>query len=198
MRLVGPAARLLMMAVAALVLLPVAASAQVLYADLNGDGIHDRVDPGVRATELIVRFSAGQHQRRLHADSPIIRLAAIDFNRDGNVDLVATTVSPGRLTPTELTVWINRGNGRFSRHRATRPAGERLEGRAAGTSPRPHGLQPDDNSDDLASRPLLVTTTVVGSHEFSYIKRLRVNQVADTRFKGRSTIARGPPSDQLF
>ena len=194
---VGPAARLL--AVVAVLLLPGIASAQVLFADLNGDGIHDRVDAGVRPTEIIVRLSAGHHrQHRLHTDSPIIRLTAVDFNRDGNIDLVATTVKPGRVMPASLTVWINNGHGRFARHKAAVPARAPFEVGGASASRAPHGLEADENADDQASRPLLVAATFVGPHEFSYVRRLRADRTIEPRFEGRSRIPRGPPAGQLF
>src|SRR5690242_15776283 len=156
-RLSGAALRVVFALAATFV--PTAASAQVLYADLNGDGIHDRIGPGVHPTEIVVRLSIGHHQRRLHADSPIIRLAVVDFNRDGQPDLVATTRKPGGLT-----VWINRGNGRFSRHHAARPARDRLESGESGTSPSHPGQQPGDNGDDVASRPPLRSTADVVPH----------------------------------
>lgn len=190
-RLTGPFRLLLLLGAA--VCLPVGASAQVLYADLNGDGIHDRVDPGVRPTEIVVRLSAGHRQHRLRADSPIIRLAVVDFNRDGHPDLVAITSRPGGLM-----VWINHGNGRFSRHRAARPARDRLEDGGEGTARKHSGRQSGDTSDDVASRPLLVGDTAVGVDEFSYVRRVRENRPLIARFEGRSRIPRGPPSDQLF
>lgn len=189
-RLTGPL-RLLLLAAA--VCMPATASAQVLYADLNGDGIHDRVDPGVRPTEIVIRLSAGHHQHRLHADSPIIKLAVVDFNRDGHPDLVATTTRPGGLM-----VWINHGNGKFSRHHAARPARDRLKNGGAGASRRRSGRQAGDTSDDVATRPLLLAQTAVRVDEFSYVRHVRESRPLIARLDGRLWIPRGPPSDQLF
>jgi hypothetical protein len=102
--------------VAAALVRPAGAFAQVLVADLNGDGIHDRVHVGSRPTELVVHIANARHSRRLHAASPILRLAVADVDRDGHADIVASTSSSG------LRVWINRGHGRFRAHRARAPS----------------------------------------------------------------------------
>ena len=190
-RVARRAIRLLALAVT-VVAVPAAASAQALLADFNGDGIHDRVEPGVRPTEVVVRLSSGHRQRHLQADSPIIKLTAIDFNRDGHLDLVATT------RPGGLTVWINRGNGHFFRHRAGHPAPDQLQYARTAAS-RTHRRQPQgDNSDDVASRPLPLNPDTRVIHEFSYVRHTRDGRVVHIRFQSRSLVPRGPPPSQLF
>jgi hypothetical protein len=178
---------------AAAVLLPSAALAQVVDADLNGDGVHDRVDPGLQPTDIVVRLSTGRHQWRLHADSPIIRFAAVDFNRDGNVDLVATTSSPDGLA-----VWINIGDGRFSRRLTGHRPRAQFEDRGAGTSRSRRHPEPNENGDDVASRPLLLAANTHVPHAFSYVRRVRDIRVVHVRFQSRLLVPRGPPTSQLF
>lgn len=190
-RVARRAIRLLALAVA-VAAAPAAVSAQTLFADLNGDGIHDRVEPGVRPTEIVVRLSSGHRQRRLHADSPIIRLTAVDFNRDGQLDLVATT------RPGGLTVWINRGNGHFFRHRTGASARQQLQnGRTAAsrTYRRPHQ---GDNGDDISSRPLPLNAETRVIRECSYVRHTRDGRVVHIQFQSRSLVPRGPPTSELF
>ena len=190
-RVARRAIRLLAFA-AALAAAPVVASAQTLSADFNGDGIHDQVEPGVRPTEIVVRLSSGHRQRRLRADSPIIRLTAVDFNRDGQLDLVATT------RPGGLTVWINRGNGHFFRHRTGASARQQLQnGRTAAsrTYRRPHQ---GDNGDDISSRPLPLNAETRVIRECSYVRHTRDGRVVHIQFQSRSLVPRGPPTSELF
>jgi hypothetical protein len=187
----APFVRLL--AVAALVALaPGAASAQVLFADLNGDGIHDRVDAGLRPTDIVVRLSTSQ-PRQLHADFPIVRFAAVDFNRDGRLDLVATTSDAGGLA-----VWINRGNGRFAQRFTGRHSSQPFARAGAHTARHYRRSHPNDNGDDASGRPMAATAATRVVHEFSYVRHVRDTSVVHVRFHTRSAVPRGPPAQQLF
>ncbi|HVZ22513.1 MAG TPA: VCBS repeat-containing protein [Vicinamibacterales bacterium] len=183
-----------LLAVTALVALaPAAASAQVLFADLNGDGIHDRVDAGLRPTDIVVRLSTSQ-RRQLHADFPIIRFAAVDFNRDGQLDLVATTSDDGGLA-----VWINRGNGRFAQRFAGRHASRLFGDRGRAQVARHYRpSRPNDNGDDVSGRPMPAAAATRVVHEFSYVRHVRDTRVVHVRFHTRSVVPRGPPATQLF
>lgn len=189
---VAPLLRLL--AIAALVALaPVAASAQVLYADLNGDGIHDRVAAGLQPTDIVVRLSTSQ-RRQLHADFPIIKVAAVDFDRDGQLDLVATTSDGGGLA-----VWINRGDGRFAQRFTGRQA-SRAFGDRGGVQVARHyrPSHPNDNGDDVSGRPMPAAAATRVIHEFSYLRHVRDTRVVHVRFHTRSVVPRGPPPAQLY
>ena len=89
-------------------LAPVAARADSVRTDFDGDGIRDRIEVSARSTELAVRLSNGRTVQRLEADDLIFRFVVADVDRDGDPDVVATTGRSG------LQIWINRGSGRFT------------------------------------------------------------------------------------
>jgi hypothetical protein len=93
---------------ASALLLPVAALADSIPTDFDGDGVRDRIEVSARPTELAVRLSNGRALQRLEADDLILRFVVADVDRDGDSDVVASTGGSG------LQIWINRGSGRFA------------------------------------------------------------------------------------
>jgi len=93
---------------ASALLVPVAARADSVRTDFDGDGVRDRIEVSAPATELAVRLSNGRTLQRLQADDLILRFVVADVDRDGDSDVVATTGRSG------LRIWINRGRGRFA------------------------------------------------------------------------------------
>ena len=105
---------------ASALLVPVAARADSVRTDFDGDGVRDRIEVSAPATELAVRLSNGRTLQRLEADGLIFRFVVADVDRDGDPDVVATTGRSG------LQIWINRGSGRFTALHVTRHAQRRV------------------------------------------------------------------------
>ncbi|HEX2454236.1 MAG TPA: VCBS repeat-containing protein [Vicinamibacterales bacterium] len=135
-----------------------AAADDRLFADLNGDGRTDQVaivsSPDRQAIRLT--FSGGT-VTWLRTPRHVQRLVAGDLNRDGQVDLVATTEN------LEIVAWLNRGHGRFTQprlparsHRA--PPGPIVSGgHPAAADAYSIGSDPDSA---IVRLPLLVATLV--------------------------------------
>jgi hypothetical protein len=83
------------------------AAGQVVLADLNGDGIRDRIEVTAAAGELVVRTSPSSHAQRLRTPGRLERVIVSDINQDGRIDIIATTGRSG------VVVWVNSGRGRF-------------------------------------------------------------------------------------
>jgi hypothetical protein len=90
--------------------LPALASGQVLSADVNGDGVRDRIEAGPAPAELIVQLSTLEPAQHLKASGAILAVAVADIDRDGRSDLIATTAGRRHI---RLVVWMNAGSGRF-------------------------------------------------------------------------------------
>jgi hypothetical protein len=92
----------------AALLVPNLAQADTVRADLDGDGVRDRVEfkPGSR--EFAIRFSSTQQWQQLRARDLIVTFVLADVDRDGDPDLVANTSTSG------VHVWINKGRGFFA------------------------------------------------------------------------------------
>ena len=172
---------------AAICVTPVVARAQLLSADMNGDGSRDRIEVGRDPAELIVRISNRRIQR-LRAGGPIVRLVLADVDHDGDADLVASTSRLG------LHIWRNRGDGRLVRLRGHsscwwRPARDSLDN----STPR--------SGDDTAAiderrertRVLVAASALVAP---PVLVRVRAHDLTQphTRLPFRPSIARGPPS----
>lgn len=90
------------------VVLPAAAGAETLRADLDGDGIHDRIELTRRPGLLTVSLSCTRRSLHFAANDSIVRFVVGDIDRDGDSDVVAETGHSG------LRFWINQGHGRFA------------------------------------------------------------------------------------
>jgi hypothetical protein len=103
----------------AALLVPGTAQADSLRADLDGDGIRDRIEFGCGSRELAIHLSATRRWQRLQSRDLIVRFVVADIDHDGDPDLVANTQRSG------LRIWINKGRGLFaarSRHVSSRRA----------------------------------------------------------------------------
>lgn len=88
--------------------IPAAAGAEPLRTDLDGDGLHDRIELGRHPGLLAVRLSGTRHWLHLSTNDLIVRFVVADIDRDGDPDVVAETQHSG------LHFWINKGHGRFA------------------------------------------------------------------------------------
>ena len=87
---------------------PATAGAEPLRTDVDGDGIHDHIEPERNPALLAARLSRTRHWLRLQTSDPIIRIVVVDLDRDGDSDVVAETRHSG------LYFWINKGRGRLA------------------------------------------------------------------------------------
>lgn len=87
---------------------PAAAGADPLRADVDGEGVHDRIDLSRSPALLAARLARTRHWQRFGVNDPIIRIVVVDLDRDGDSDVVAETRDSG------LYFWINKGRGRFT------------------------------------------------------------------------------------
>jgi hypothetical protein len=168
---------------------PNVAQADSFKADLDGDGIHDRIEVTGGSRELAIRFSSTRQWQQLHTTDPIVRFVVADLDRDGDPDLVAHTRQSG------FQIWINKGRGLFSgrnHHLHSRRA------RVAAHRPRSaiHGVQTlrvDDSLNDsnrllfVWSEPAHASLVVVGEPSTRGDARL-------TRISWRRRTSRGPPA----
>ncbi|MGH9429469.1 MAG: hypothetical protein ACRD2L_24550 [Terriglobia bacterium] len=82
----------------------------VTQADFNSDGIADNVrlvDEDFNRAQIQIFVSGLSRSNRIVLDEKIVRVVAIDVDRDGDSDLVALTRAPC------LLVWLNDGRGHF-------------------------------------------------------------------------------------
>src|SRR5947208_1875586 len=112
----------------------------VTRADFNSDGIADNarlVQQDFKRAQIQI-FVSGSRSNKIGLDEKIVRVVAIDVDRDGDSDLVALTRAP------RLLVWLNDGRGHFSL-------------RAPCPSPQPppkRFLTPDSDSEVVSSLSL--------------------------------------------
>jgi hypothetical protein len=162
-------------------------AAQVVHADLNGDGVRAHVEAARAGTELVVRTSAYRRVLHLGVADQILRFVVSDVDRDGRADIVASTRRSG------LRVWFNSGQGRFRARRARALPWHRELSRE-----RPHRAAPsqadDDGVDATASTPVIGTRARPPSMLHGARWSLaRVSISASSQFV-RPRVPRGPPS----
>jgi hypothetical protein len=86
------------------------AAAQTLTADINGDGVRDRIEARRAPAELVVRLSNLEPAQHLRFSGSILDIAVTDVDADGNSDLVATTTGRRHV---RVFVWTNAGRGKL-------------------------------------------------------------------------------------
>lgn len=173
------------------VVLPTAAGAETLRADLDGDGIHDRIELIGRSGLLTVSLSSTRRSLHLAANDPIVRFVVGDIDRDGDSDVVAETRHSG------LRFWINKGRGRFAaQSQHLRPRAIRAH------HPRPiaRGVEAprdDDRALNDANRLLAVLSPPLRDALIAAGALTTPASAAPPDFTHRGTAARGPPPLRL-
>jgi hypothetical protein len=165
-----------------------AAAAQVVLADLNGDGICDRIEAVGAGGELVVHTSNRRHPQRLRLPDRLERIVVGDINRDGRADIIATTRRSG------LVVWINSGRGRFRSSAPPRaPAPDLRSSRNAGNSPASSTSGEDVDAALMGllplSRPPIALEAV--------LRRIVSTPPSARTHRVRPRVPRGPPSRSL-
>jgi hypothetical protein len=173
------------------VVLPTAAGAETLRADLDGDGIHDRIELIRRSGLLTVSLSGTRRSLHFAANDPIVRFVVGDIDRDGDSDVVAETRHSG------LRFWINQGRGRFAaQSQHLRPRAIRAH------HPRPiaRGVEAprdDDRALNDANRLLAVLSPPLRDALIAAGPMTTLASAAPPDVTHRGTAARGPPRLRL-
>jgi len=169
------------------------ASAQALTADINGDGLSDRIEAGRTAGELLVQLSGRETAQRLHIGGTLLDLAVADVDRDGDSDLVATASGRRHI---RLLVWTNAGGGRFvSRQPKPAGGGDRARGARLATAIDVPVL------DDLSGDPgwLFALPSLALGHHTSRGEGLpAADEFLPARPRSLRRAPRGPPAVQLL
>jgi hypothetical protein len=168
----------------ATVLVPGVARADTLRADLDGDGVRDRIDVAAPFRELDVRLSGTRALQRLRADDLILRFIIADIDRDGDPDVVAHTRRSG------LQIWLNTGRGVF----AARPSDAGPLGRTGAASLSAAADRPaDDGPCNDQPRQLVDPCSPRGGPLVSSRSAVTPARPRESRFEHSTQIARGPP-----
>jgi hypothetical protein len=174
----------------AALLVPTLAQADSLRADLDGDGIRDRIEVGRGSRELAIRLSATRRWQRLQTHDLIVRFVVADIDHDGDPDLVANTRRSG------LRIWINKGRGLFaarSHSVSARPGGAALGAWSAGV----HGVRTirfDDSTLNDPNRPVIVRSVPACARSLGGCDAPLFSGRALTTLTSRRQTPRGPPS----
>jgi hypothetical protein len=87
---------------------PGAASAGIISADFDGDGVDDVVRVSPQSPRVLTILSSASHRQvQLRIPGALRALVAADVDHDGNLDLVVGTGTR------HLRVWFNNGHGAF-------------------------------------------------------------------------------------
>lgn len=173
------------------VVLPAAAGAETLRADLDGDGVHDRIELTRRPGLLTVSLSGTRRSLQLAANDSIVRFVVGDIDRDGDSDVVAETRHSG------LRFWINKGRGRFAaQSQHLRPRAIRAH------HPRPivRGVEVPRDDDRALNDPnhlLAVLSPPLRDALRAAGPMTTPPSAAPPDFTHRGTAARGPPTLRL-
>jgi len=171
-------------------LVPALAHADSLRADLDGDGVRDRIEYGQGSRALAIRFSATHRWQRLHSGDLIVTFVVTDVDRDGDPDLVANTRQSG------LLVWINKGRGLFStRSKHLRSRHPRLA--LHHPKPRVQAVQIvrlDDSTLNDSNRLLIVDWVPARARLVPVGDTAILTDSALTDFTSRRRPPRGPPA----
>jgi len=166
---------------------PASAGAETLRADLDGDGVHDRIEVSRRPGLVAVRLSGTGHWLCFGTNDLIVRVVVADVDRDGDSDVVAETRGSG------LRFWINKGSGRFAL-RMPHPRSRTLRAHHSRRIVRGVQVLHDDNSAlNDPNRLLAVLPSPLGD---ALIAAAPVPLAADAppaKFTHCRSDARGPP-----
>jgi hypothetical protein len=110
MRLTPRLARGLVLALPVWLAAATAGAAPILTADINRDGVRDRIEAGRAPAELVIRLSNLGPAQHLLASGSILDVLVTDVDRDGNPDLVVTASGRRHV---RLFVWTNAGGGKL-------------------------------------------------------------------------------------
>src|SRR4051812_21555123 len=72
-------------------LFPSTAAADVLQADLDGDGVRDQIIRGAAPSELALQLSGTPQRPTLRLPHQVLQIVAADVDHDGDRDIVAIT-----------------------------------------------------------------------------------------------------------
>lgn len=166
---------------------PAAGEAGTVRADLDGDGVHDRVEASRAAGVLTLRLTGTRRSLLLRANDFIVKFIVADIDHDGDADVVAQTRESG------LRFWINKGRGRFAFRlpQRARPL------RAHHVKPVVRGIQglrEEDSALNDTSRLLVDVPSLAGQRLVATTDIPPAENAPLSRFTHRSRPPRGPPS----
>ena len=167
----------------ALVCGPRTVAAEVVLADLNGDGVRDWIETAPGGAELVVHTSHRHRAQRLRLPDRVVRVVVGDVNRDGRTDIIATTRRAG------IFVWLNAGRGRFrSAHapHATLPYWRHDRG-------ADNGPGSTATVDDLDVASIATFSTRTDTAVESRLRRFLSSRISLRTRHARPRVSRGPP-----
>ena len=161
---------------------------QTLTADVNGDGVSDRIGVARTAGELVVEVSGRGPAQRLRTTGAVLELVVADIDHDGDSDLVAMTAGRRHI---RLLVWTNAGDGQFVSRPPTGRAGSSGVRRARVGSATDVPVLDDLAGDSswLAAQPVLALPPLAA-------RALRLHgddALLSTRPRNLPRAPRGPP-----
>jgi hypothetical protein len=173
----------------AALLTPNLAQADPVRADLDGDGLYDRIEFGHGSHELAIRLSRTHRWHRLASPDLIVKLVVTDVDHDGDADLVAHTRESG------LHVWINKGRGMFAA-RGRHAAGRRARLAFHHSRPSVHSIRVarlDDSTLNDSSRFVVVDSTPTHTRLIFQGEPLDAPGASPATYPCLRRASRGPP-----